>query len=509
MASRRDRNRIEVDEGFDAGYPVAELLRTLPPDAEMSDEARERLLVHMQSVRRRVLRGGLKAPHSTARKALVPAMAVLVILAVVAAVLIPLLLIGGGNAPGPGGATALLDGPLGKVTVRVGDEGWRKARNGEKLIGGDQVRTGPDSSVSVLFGDGSIMRVTDDSEAKLVSLGEQSVSVEHVVGGTYHRVKKGSSYAVAVGEVQSRAVGTAFNVDCRTPGFVEVLSVESAVSVEIGEHDPIKVGEGEVITVSTSGDKKAEKQSVTRERLNEPRLLESVRKDKDQGFSTGIYQAVGETLTGDQQSVPAPEPASSELTLRGTGSTSGVRLNWSVPSSDEYHSIKLLRCESGEPVYPDNVISSYEDTDITSAEDNNVEPGHTYQYRLCALLEGGQAIYSNTVLVSLPGSAQPPEPVKVNLVADRTPNGVRLEWTVAGASDFDGFVVERTVTAAPAGSETPAGSSMIEPVDSRDVLLTWLDTSATSGHTYTYRVGLTVGDAVMVYSDPVTIEVSR
>jgi hypothetical protein len=396
---------------------------------------------------------------------------------------------------------------VGDVTVRGRGEKWAKARAGESLTGGDLVRTGEGSSVSVLFSDGSIMRVTDDSEARLDSLGAQSVSVEHVSGGTYHRVNKGSSYAVMVGEVRSRAMGTAFNVDCRTPGCVEVLSVESAVQVEIGEHQPIKLGEGEVIKVSTSGEKKAEKQSVTRERLNEPRLLESVRKDKSQGFSTGIYNLVDAGLAGDdQQSAPAPVAVSSELSLQGTGSASGVELDWSIPSGGQYLSVALLRSESGEPLYPDDVISSYEDTGMTSAADNNVEPGHTYQYRLCALLEGGQAVYSNTVVVSLPGSTEPPETAKVSLMAERTPNGVRLEWTVAGASNFDGFIVERTVTAATAGSKTPAGSTTVQKVDSRDVLVTWLDSSAEAGNTYTYRVGLRVGDAVMVYSDPGTVE---
>ena len=108
------------------------------------------------------------------------------------------------------------------------------------------------------------------------------------------------------------------------------------------------------MTVSMSQDKKADKQPVSRERLQDGRLMANVRQDEQAGFSTGIYETVDVTGT------PPATPAGTEPTqpptvqLQGDVSDSGATLTWAMSGAADYHDLVLLRSEGAEPVYPDN-----------------------------------------------------------------------------------------------------------------------------------------------------------
>ena len=121
--------------------------------------------------------------------------------------------------------------------------------------------------------------------------------------------------------------------------------------------------------------------------------------------------------------------------------------------------------------------------------------------------EGAPVAYSNTLVMSASEPGAAPEPVSVTLRGSLLPGGISLEWSVTGASVFTGFVLERVVEKAPGGSDTPAGSASSRRIDSANVFFTFVDDSVAVGHVYSYRVGLVVDGAAMVYSDTVTLEV--
>src|SRR5450759_2950823 len=503
FSNRRLNKRITVDEGFDAEDPMASAIRSLmPADTEMDQKFREHMMGHLFSVQRGAARKRRRTSPQHLRRALVPALAVLVVLAVLAAVMLPVFLSGSKSTTGSRAQVARFLNISGKVQVRAPGHGWRVASMSDQISRGWTVRTGSGSIASVHFPDRSIMRVTDGSEARIAKLTRQEIAIEHVSGGTYHRVHKGTKYTVYDGEVASRAMGTAFNIENRVPGHLEILTVESAVEVAIGSHEPIKVSQGEVMTVSMSQDKKADKQPVSRERMQDGRLLANVRQDEQAGFSTGIYETVDVTGT------PPATPAGTEPTqpptvqLQGDVSDSGATLTWAMSGAADYHDLVLLRSEGAEPVYPDNEIARYSDASITSVSDNSIQKGHTYQYRLAATSSATtDVVYSNTVVVDVPVPEKQPEAVSVSLTASPVASGVAVEWSVSGASRFSGFLLQRVVAKAPAGSQTPQGTTTSKVIDSGDVFYSYVDDSAVAGHTYSYRVGLVVDGAVMGYSE--------
>ncbi len=486
---------------FDAGNRAAELLRSIaPPDVEMDAGARERVMSRALAAMQRA--DSRPQRRSSPRTALVPALALIIVAMVVSAVLLPVFMTREKNAPVA--MAASIQGPSGKVQVRSPGTGWSPASAGEKVRASSIIRTGRESSVSVRFPDGSLMRVSDGSEARISAFDAHSVAVQHISGGTYHRVRSGTRYVVSSHDISSRAVATAFNIDSRQPGRIEILCVEHGVQVAISRHEPIEVAEGQVMTVSLLQEKRAEKAPVSRERLLDERLCANVRSDAEAGFSTGIYRALDVPLDA---SAGRHAGAETPIELNGSASDGVVSLDWKVRAELDHSSIVLLRSGLSEPVYPDNEIARYTDVSINSSSDDSVTQGKTYQYRVAALSGAGEVKgYSNTVVIPVTSESDRPEPVSISLKGGARAGVPTLDWSVSGAARFSGFVVERTVQKAPVGSQTPQGSSSTRRIDSSSVFFTYTDDSALPGHSYSYRVGLVVNGAVMVYSEPVTVE---
>ncbi len=493
-------------ESFDRDIRSARALRSLvPPDSDMSPEAYQRMLGHLLLIQRRRTAGSRRAKPFR-RAVLVPAAAVLVALSVLAAVLLPVLI--RGEKPRPSGLSAKLDKMSGEVELKAPGETWREASGEDEAGEGWAIRTGEGSSVSVSFPDGSLMRVTDDSGAVLESIEKGAVEVDHVSGETYHRTSTGTRYTVSTEDVTSEAAGAAFNVGSRVPNELEILSVQNSVSVAIGRHEPIEVTEGEVMKISTAQAKTAVKEPVSLERLADERLRTSVEMDAEAGYPTGIYENVDVPLDSSPGEEDQPVETGT-LQMSGSAAGSGVTLEWSISPGMEFEALSLLRSEQSEPVYPEGEIALYTDPSIASATDRGAEAGRTYQYRLAALTDGEVAAYSNTVVISVTETGQEPAPASLSLEAAAGDKGVVLEWSVTGATRFTGFLIERTVQSAPGGSETPAGTVSTRRVETTNVFFTFQDSSTTPGHLYSYRVGLIVDGAVMVYSDPATAEVPR
>lgn len=514
---RLNKRTGRTSEDFDAVHPMAKLLKEAAAlETEMGLEAREQMmerLLYQQKrlMRRRAASARVDRGWSPAWKAAALSGVAVVIVTLLVVVLV---LSVGGHKPVTVRQFAKVQGVEGDVLVRDQSGSWRHAREGEALAAGSGIKTGAGSFVSLVFPEGSILRVTDDSEASVKAIGAGSVAVEHLSGSTYHRVHKGSDYVVSKEDISLHALGTAFNVDSRQPENLEIVTVESDVNVAIGEHHPIKVCEGEVMRVDMTGEKKAEKQAVSRERLEEDRLKNSVTRDAQAGYDTGIYEQVDVPLQ-PAQSAPGPETTSPKppelaIELLGAAAETGVELSWKVSGSGVYASLVLLRSESKAPEYPGDRIAEYIDKSISRAKDDSVVEGATYQYRLVAADEDDQAVaYGNTLVVSVPKANSKPDQASVSLVvvAPSPPKTVDLEWSVAGASSFDGFVVERTVEKAPAKSATPVGTTTFNQLESSSILYSYQDSDVARGHTYGYRVGLMVNGTAMVYSESVSVEV--
>ena len=116
---------IQIYEGFDEQVPMARAIRSLlPEDSRMDTDARERMMGHLLSVQRAASRG--KAARTPARRALLPALAVFLVLVISAAVLLPTFLLGK-KTPKAQPHYASFEKLVGDVQVRTTGASWKKA----------------------------------------------------------------------------------------------------------------------------------------------------------------------------------------------------------------------------------------------------------------------------------------------------------------------------------------------------------------------------------------------
>lgn len=506
--TKHKKYRNMVREDFDSGHPMVKLIESLVPfDTEMDQDARRRMMAHLYGVQRRAALKREPGKTLRLRPVLVPVAAVVILAVIALSVILPMALLDGG-APVVKAESAKLNVLAGKVKVKPPDSDWKDASDGMKITAGTSVKTEDESYASVSFSEGSRMRITDASRALVSKIETDSITIEHIRGGTYHRVNKGTHYEVNNEHVVLRALGTAFNVDNRIKDNLEILTVESAVEVKIGDDNPIEVAEGEVMVVSLSQAKNAAKQSVSREQLEDERLISNVKQDAREGFSTGIYEQVDVPVTSEETAIkPQDEPAGEPVALKGKISGSMVKLDWNIPAEQPFDEVVLLRSESSKPVYPDNRIASFADASIKSTTDECVQEGKAFQYRICVVKDDIVKAYSNTVVINIPSSNPEPGPASVSLVSSLYSSGVNLQWSVKGATGFSGYVLERVVLKAPGNSQTPVGYRTVNRFNTNAMLFTYADNNVLPGHTYSYRVGLMVDGSVMVYSNKVDVEV--
>lgn len=506
---KKRRNRIKIDEEFDRDIPMARAVRAvLSPEPVMDDEARKRVVQHVLAMQRSVHRRDAR-PAWRNRRVLAPALSVILVLLLGLAVALPLVLSGGRKPSAPGEPTYARFIELeGDVRVKPPGMETRRAAPGNSIAEGWSIRTG-DGTAAIGFSDGSIARITDGSGVRVERIRPEEVAIRHLSGSTYHRVHKGTVYSVSYQDITSRALGTAFNVDNREPGRLEILTVESAVEVSIGTHEPIKVSEGEVMNVSLHQDKKAGKQPVSLERLQEDRLMASVRQDAQAGFPTGIYESAGVERNAPE-STPVARDAKAGIVLEGTVGEMAASLTWKTQGNSSFSEYVLLRSEGAEPAFPGSEIARYTDASITSASDNSLQAGRTYSYRIAGIAsDGADVVFSNTVILSKPMPEKQPTPVALSVTGSVQTAGIKVEWSVSGASAFDGFVLERVVDRCPPGSPTPVGHTSYNKFTTSDVFYSFLDNSVMPGHVYGYRVGLIVNNSTMVFSDWVRAEFTR
>ncbi len=532
---RRRRNRFSKSgvgkfvkpqrdlENIDSGHPVAEFLRSLYPSVVvMRPRAREKILDKVFRLYEEKERRSSFEPCegegeenelfdlriARRRKFILASLSVFLIMVLGLTVMLSYPRRGKPPRRILAGTVCI---QLGNFQVREPGGKWRNLTQGETVRAGTSLRTGENSFGGLTFPDGSILRLCDQSEAKIISLEDKAVRVRHVKGSTYHRVGPVSSYAVESRDVTAEGCDTAFTFENPNPDNLEILSVFKSVNVKVGEHPPIPVYEGEVMVISLSGGRKAAKIAVSREKLEDPRLCESVRRDAESGYPTGIYEKLDVPVAANN--APGEETAqviSTENGIQLKGVTVGEAnsLEWIVSLGFKYDFVALLRNETATPNYPDDEIARYYDSSITSAIDNGVTAGKTYQYRIAAVLGDAPVLTSNTVVIAMPKSQEAPKEAKLELVASVEDGGVLLEWSLNGVSNFWGYVLERTVKTPAKGRESGAGAVQTFTIKSSDILDSYLDSEIQPGCVYVYRVGLMLEGSVILYSRTVGVSVS-
>jgi hypothetical protein len=157
----------------------------------------------------------------------------------------------------------------GAVLISHGAAEFTSAREGDVLVAGDTLRTGPGSAAEITYFEGSSVRLEADTEIVVESLrteadGGTVISVMQTIGRTWHVVTKlisGSSrYEVRTPSSTASVRGTIFAVDVHidadgpaaTVTTSEGVVVHTAADPSVGDSTEVRVTAGQQSTKSAS-----------------------------------------------------------------------------------------------------------------------------------------------------------------------------------------------------------------------------------------------------------------
>jgi FtsP/CotA-like multicopper oxidase with cupredoxin domain len=186
------------------------------------------------------------------------------------------------------------------------------------------------------------------------------------------------------------------------------------------------------------------------------------------------WNAAGESVSATATIVQPPLPPA-DLAASAPSQTE-VDLTWADKSGNE-DGFQIERCTGA--ACTDFAPLAQVAANVQSFADLSVARGTTYAYRVYAFNGAGNSDASNTAEVTTPDLAPPAAPA--NLAATLNASGqVNLAWMDASDNE-DNFFVERC-TGTTCTNFAPLGAALAANTSS------YVDTSATGGNTYRYRV---------------------
>jgi hypothetical protein len=137
----------------------------------------------------------------------------------------------------------------GKAEIKSGSASWKSLRRGTRLHGGDQVRTGDQTLVAIVFTDDkSMLKVRSKSQVTIH--GERSKTgikkrIDMGIGQLWAKVTKGGAgFRIETPTGVAAVKGTEFYVNFGLDGLMEVIGVEGLVQLG-GRLGNVNVGAGQ------------------------------------------------------------------------------------------------------------------------------------------------------------------------------------------------------------------------------------------------------------------------
>lgn len=337
-----------------------------------------------------------------------------------------------------GASLALIEG-----TVEYSNDGenWSAAEQGSSLANLDYVRTGENGRAIVLFDNGSVARLNNDTTLYLSSLEASDLQITLVDGEIYNRVVESDAqtYTVVTANERFTALGTAYNTS--TNGEKDVLDVYQS-SVKVVSSDS-EVTEGN----KYSTDKK-EVEAIDLDKLKDDEFAQW-NKDKDSEIDEfkdklGVFDKKVEEK--EEEETPSDPSNPAGISLRGEKTSKGVKLSWTVTGLNTKQGFKVVKDTSDStPSYGEN-SAVYVSDPATRSFEWKIDTGKTYYFRVCIYNEGTCANYSNAVQVAAPKIEK--EKV-VSGDINLSINGNKLSWSLSGGTAPYGYKVVLSGSSSP------------------------------------------------------------
>ncbi|MBU0661087.1 FecR family protein [Patescibacteria group bacterium] len=412
------------------------------------------------------------------------------------------------------GEVVFLSGDL----LKKQDAHWVTVNLSDTVTEADELRTSAGARASMLFDDGSVLRLDEKTEVKIAEMNSQSIRIEMKDGGVYNRVSPDDVrvYAVEHEGVVATALGTAFYVEVE--GEETLLHVVSH-DVELSYHDKKEtISEGKKVSVKKEStdlvEKEIEDNAFVAWNKEQEGYTDSVKEteEAEEEEETTTEDEDTEELDEEVEAVTPPVVA----TPKGIQvSVSNGKVYWNSSISLE-KGVKVVWSKEGSPTYPTRSGDRYIYLSSSVQEGNSslsaFDGTGTYYVRVCEYLGGSCGTYSNQVSLYLvkeeSPSADAQDKVEKPVIQSGEVSsisiagtGKNVSWTVNGNST-KGFKVVWSKNTSPT-YPTRSGDKYhyFSSPDKRSDALTSFDGAGT----YYVRVCEYLGGKCGVYSNQIQV----
>ena len=181
-----------------------------------------------------------------------------------------------------------------------------------------------------------------------------------------------------------------------------------------------------------------------------------------------------------------------------------ILLAWSGNHDLEFGGYTLLRSSDPELTLENaQIIAEYSESSSVSHRDSGLSPGTFYYYRIAVKNQAGLTSYSNEIRASTLSPEvpvpEPPTPVFLSPLVDRTLESISLVWSTNEDEDFVRYVLYTSETAGITVDE-----SLILTEFSDRTLTNYQDVELEPGTTHYYRVLVVDSDGLSSFSNEIT-----
>ncbi|MBU1132264.1 FecR domain-containing protein [Patescibacteria group bacterium] len=341
---------------------------------------------------------------------------------------------GGNSIAPPTQRSAELHGELVYATGEVykrSAENWIKVEAGEIISEKDSLKTNGASRATVLFDDGSIVRLTESSEIEINEIQKESIIINVRQGEIYNRVAKidNRTFQVFSGDVLSTALGTAFLFGVGTDE-VMIRVVESKVKV-VFDRGEQEIVQGEKLKISSAA-KELKKESMDKVALSQDDFVSWNKvEDEKLNHDLGILNELEKNSNGEQTA-----SAVNSINL----SVTGTKAEWTFEGTSA-KGFKVVWSKNQEPKYPVRSGDKYlylSDPNAKFGQIDAFDGSGTYYVRVCEYLGAECGTYSNQVSVQLTAAPAPEKKPVVNSGAVTSlvlnVKDTAVSWTIKGFS---------------------------------------------------------------------------
>lgn len=321
----------------------------------------------------------------------------------------------------------------GVVQTSIDNKTWQDGRLGDQISEGQYVRAKEYSRATIKLGDGSVLRIDNNSVAKVDILEDKTIAVTNLAGNVYTRLVE-SDREMSVNVADESYVSTNAAYVTRNGKDVKGAEVYGG-KIKLTKSE-LAVPEGMYYYTETKDTNSRNKVSnIPFEKISLDKFLiwnyeldkQTEEFKKSMGFMANIDSILARQAQAEAQKKDQDAGTSDNIKLKASTYDAGINLSWTLMNMKAPKGYRVVKGTNINPVNGAGESTSISDPNITTYN-WGIKDGKTYHFRVCVVDENGCEAYSNDVEVVAPNNSLPEPKGSLELVYAK---GTTFNWKLS------------------------------------------------------------------------------